>query len=116
MPHSTTTLNGQASDVWNNYWKYGALGSGSATQSAFGTELSGGSPAYARVASTAGTSSGGANTATTQTFNCPSGSAPSLFGGFSASTAGTYAGYASFTAISFSSQGTLAVAPTVTQS
>ena len=115
MAHSTATLNGQASDVWNTYWKFLALATGTPTASTAGTELTGGSPAYARKAAVAGTSSAGSNVATAVTFDVPAGASPSNLEGFSLVTGGTYAGWTAFTAIPFGVQGTLVVTPTATQ-
>lgn len=115
MPHSTATLNSQSTDVITNYWKFGALATGTPTASTAGTEISGGSPAYARIALTNGTPSGGVNVASAVTFNVPASTSPANFEGYSAITAGTYAGWVAFTAIPFSVQGTLAVTPTFSQ-
>lgn len=115
MPHSTATLNGQSTDVITTYWKFGALATGTPTATTAGTEISGGSPAYARLALTNGTPSGGVNVASAVTFNVPV-SSPANFEGYTAITAGTYSGWVPFTAIPFSVQGTLQVTPTFQQS
>lgn len=116
MAHSTATLNSQTNDIFNTYYKYGALATGTPTATTAGTELTGGSPAYARILAVAGTPSGGVNVASVQTFNVPASTSPNNYEGYSAITAGTYAGWVGFTAIPFSVQGTLAVTPTSTQS
>jgi hypothetical protein len=112
--HSTATLNGQANDVWANYWKFGALATGTPTASTAGTELTGGTPAYARKAVTPGTSSAGSNVASAITFDVPA-SSPANFEGFTLVAAGVYSGWVGFTAIVFGVQGQLIVTPTATQ-
>lgn len=80
-----------------------------------GTEVSGGSPAYARIAPTWGTASAGAITTTGPlTFNVPASTTVVGFEFFSASTAGTYYDGAGITSQPFSSQGTYAITPTYT--
>lgn len=116
MSHSTATLNGQANDIWATYYKFLGLSTGTPTASSAGTELTGGSPAYARVATTPGTSSAGSNTASPVTINVPASTSPANVVGFTLATAGTYSGWSSFTAIPFSVQGTLVVTPTAAQS
>jgi len=56
------------------------------------SELTGGSPAYARVAVTWNAASGGSvtNSGSTLTFNFPASATAAYFGIWSASTAGTY--------------------------
>jgi hypothetical protein len=94
---------------------YGALSTTAPTSSA-GTEVSGGSPAYARKAITWGTASASAITATALVFDVPTGTTVVGFMIYSASTAGTYLDGASITSQAFASQGTYTITPTYTQS
>lgn len=91
-----------------------ALSSGSVPGASFGTELTGGSPAYARVASNWSAASGGASTATPAAQNVASGTTITGAGFFSASTAGTYFDGGGVTSQTFSSQGTYQLTATVT--
>ena len=94
---------------------YGALCTTAPTTSAFGTEVSGGSPVYTRLACSWGAASAGATTATGQAFNVPSGATPNGYGCFTALTAGTYLIGCDITAQTFSSQGTYTITPTYNQ-
>ena len=70
-------------------------------------EVTGGSPAYARQSVTLGAASGGAIAASNQpVFNVPAGTTVSHVGFFSASTSGTFMGYADVTDEAFGAQGT----------
>lgn len=81
-----------------------------------GTEVTGGSPAYARKAITWSAPSNGVITATV-VFDVPSGTTVVGFGVHTAITAGTYLDGASFgSSQAFSSQGTLTVNLTMTVS
>jgi hypothetical protein len=80
-----------------------------------GTEPSGGSPAYARKALSWSAASGGVVTATA-TFDIPTGTTIVGIGIHTAVTAGTYLDGGSITSQAFSSQGTLSVTFTYTQS
>lgn len=81
-----------------------------------GTEISGGSPAYARVAAAWGTPNGatGVTTGTPAAVNVASGTTVVGVQYWSASTAGTYEDGASVTSQAFASQGTYTVTPTLT--
>lgn len=94
---------------------YGALYTTAPGASA-GTEVTGGSPAYARKALSwvAGTTDG--IVTATATFDVPAGSTVVGIGVHTAITAGTYLDGASITSQAFSTQGTLAVTFTYTQS
>jgi len=92
---------------------YGALCTTTPGSSA-GTEVSGGSPAYAREALT-WSGSNGVLTASA-TFNVPSGTTVVGAEIYSAVTAGTYLDGATVTSQAFASQGTYAVTFTYTQS
>jgi hypothetical protein len=79
-----------------------------------GTELSGGSPAYARKALSWGAASGGVITATV-TFDVPSGATVAGAGVHDALTSGNYLDGAGVTSQAFSSQGTYTLTLTYTQ-
>jgi hypothetical protein len=79
-----------------------------------GTELTGGSPAYARMALTWSAASNGVITVTV-TFNVASGSTVAGAGVHTALTAGTYLDGAAVTSQAFASQGTYALTLTYTQ-
>lgn len=81
-----------------------------------GTEVTGGAPAYARKASNWGATSNSAATAAPAAFDIPSGATVAGVGFHTAVTAGTYLDGAAVTSQAFSSQGTLTVTATYTQS
>lgn len=92
--------------AYANATPYMALYSTAPTSSAAGTELSGGSPAYARIASGWGTAASGAVSTGALAFNVPSGATVAGGGFHTASTAGSYLDGFSLTSQAFSSQGT----------
>ena len=79
-----------------------------------GTEVTGGSPAYARKAITWGAASNGVITATV-TFDVPSGVTIAGAGVHTALTAGTYLDGAAVTSQAFASQGQYSLTLTYTQ-
>lgn len=79
-----------------------------------GTEVTGGSPAYARKAITWGSPTNGVMTATV-TFDVPTGTTVVGAGVHTAITAGTYLDGAAVTSQAFASQGTYALTLTYTQ-
>ena len=79
-----------------------------------GTEVTGGSPAYARKSISWGAASNGVITATV-TFDVPSGTTVVGAGVHTAVTAGTYLDGASVTSQAFASQGTYQLTLTYTQ-
>ncbi len=83
-----------------------------------GTEISGGSPPYARVAATWGApnASTGVTTGTPPAVNVPSGTTVVGVQYWNASTVGTYEDGATVTSQAFASQGTYTVSPTLTPS
>ncbi len=81
-----------------------------------GTEVTGGSPAYARKAVTWGAPSASAVAATIPAFDVPSGTTVVGAGFHSAVTAGNYMDGGSVTSQAFSSQGTYTLSATYTQS
>lgn len=80
-----------------------------------GTELAGGSPAYARRALAWGAPNGTASTVTPTAFDVPSGATVAGAGVHSAITAGNYLDGASVTSQAFASQGTYTLTLTYTQ-
>lgn len=112
---TTTFKNSQATNA-GTLSVYGALCTTAPTTSAFGTEVTGGSPAYARIACAWAAASGGAVTATAQVFNVPASTTVVGYGTFSAITAGTYEIACDITSQAFASQGTYSITPTYTQS
>lgn len=80
-----------------------------------GTEVTGGSPAYARKASNPAAASGGADVASPTAFDVPSSTTVVGINLMSAVTAGTYYDGASVTSQAFASQGTYTVTATYTQ-
>lgn len=92
---------------------YGALFT-SAPGATAGTEVTGGSPAYARKALTWGSASGGVITASA-TFDVPACTVVGT-GVYSAATAGTYLDGNTVTSVTFSTQDTVTVTFTFTQS
>jgi len=82
-----------------------------------GTELSGGSPAYARQAVAFGAAAGGSMAMTgTETFDIPASSTVNQVGLFSASSGGTRYGLASLTSEAYTGQGLYTLnALTITQ-
>lgn len=81
-----------------------------------GTEVTGGSPAYARLAANWGTVSASAVTASPAAFNVPASTTVSGAGFHDAVTAGNYLDGGAVTAQTFSSQGTYTLTATYTQS
>lgn len=94
---------------------FGAL-STTAPGSSAGTEVSGGAPAYARIAPSWGSAASSAISATAMNFNVPASTTVVGFEFYSASTAGTYYDGCSITSQTFASQGVYAITPTYTQS
>ena len=95
---------------------HGALFTTTVSGTTPGTEVTGGSPAYARKPLTwVPGASDGVNTATV-TFDVPSGVTVQAVGLYTALTAGTYLDGANVTAQAFGSQGTYQVTFTFTQS
>lgn len=78
-----------------------------------GTEISGGSPAYARKAISWTNGAVDGSVTATVTFDVPSGATVAGFGLYTAATGGTYVGGGSLTSQAFGSQGTYALTVTV---
>lgn len=114
MAIQTTTEKNSLATKYGVDAAYGAVYTTAPGASA-GTEVSGGTPAYARKALTWSTASGGVTTATA-TFDIPASTTVVGVGVHTAVTAGTYLDGGSITSQAFSSQGTLAVTFTYTQS
>jgi hypothetical protein len=111
---NTTAQNNKTAAGYTSGTTFGALYTTVPGGSA-GTEVSGGSPAYARLALTWSTPSGGISTSTV-TFNVPTGTTVVGAGIHDAVTAGNYLAGASVTSQAFSAQGTFAVTFTATAS
>jgi hypothetical protein len=95
--------------------KYGALTT-TAPGSSTGTEVTGGAPAYARLApSWSAASASVITTSAALTFNVPASTTVVGFEFFDALTVGNYLDGAGITSQVFSSQGTYAITPTYTQ-
>jgi hypothetical protein len=110
----TTTQKNTLATSYGTAATHGALYSTVPGASA-GTELTGGSPAYARRALSWGAASGGVISVTPTAFDVASGATVAGAGVHTAITAGTYLDGASVTSQSFSSQGTYALTLTYTQ-
>lgn len=96
--------------------KFGAL-STTAPGATAGTEVSGGSPAYARITPTWGAASGSAITTTAAlVFNVPAATTVVGFEFYDAATVGNYLDGCTITSQTFASQGTYSITPTYTQS
>ena len=80
-----------------------------------GTEVTGGSPAYARKVLTWGAPTNGVITATAVVFDVPSGTTIAGAGVHTALTAGTYLDGGAVTSQAFASQGTYTLTLTYTQ-
>jgi hypothetical protein len=78
-----------------------------------GSEASGGSPAYARVATTWGSSSAGVVSGSQVTINVPAGTY-TYVGLWDASTAGNYRDKCAITSTTLGAQGQILVTPTFT--
>lgn len=97
--------------------KFGALTTGTVPGATTATEVSGGSPAYARIAPSWGTASASVITTTAAlAFNVPASTTVTGFEFFDASTVGNYLDGCTITSQLFSSQGTYSITPTYTQS
>lgn len=114
MTIQTGTMKSILSDAYKGAALYGALTT-SAPSSSSGTEVSGGSPAYARKALSWGSSSSGVVSASAATFDVPTSTTVVGFQVHSAVTAGTYYDGVTITSQAFASQGTYAITPTYTQ-
>lgn len=115
MALQTTTIKNSLCSAYVTACPYMGLAT-SAPGASRGTEVSGGSPAYARKASNAGSPSGGAVVFSPAAFDVPASTTVVGVNMEGASTAGTYQDGASVTSQTFSSQGTYTVTATYTQS
>lgn len=97
--------------------KFGALTTTTAGGSTTGTEVTGGSPAYARIAPSWSTASASViTTSAALAFNVPTSTTVVGFEFFDAITAGNYLDGCVITSQTFASQGTYSITPTYTQS
>lgn len=114
MAINTAAMKNALATSYGTTAAYGALYTTTPGGSA-GTEVSGGSPAYARKALTWSTASGGV-TSVTVTFDVPTSTTVVGAGVHSAVTAGTYYDGAAVTSQAFASQGTYTITFTFTES
>lgn len=114
MAIQTAAMRGLLVDAYKAAAVYGALYS-TAPGGTAGTELSGGTPAYARKAVSWGATAASASTASPLVFDVPSGATVQGFGFHTAVTGGSYLDGVSLTLQEFASQGTYTVTPTYTQ-
>ena len=114
MAIQTVTMRNALATAYGTNAAYGALYTTAPGGSA-GTEVTGGSPAYARKALSWGAASGSVTTVTA-TFDVPASTTVVGAGVHTAVTAGTYLDGASVTSQNFASQGTYALTFTYTQS
>lgn len=99
MSLATTTLNSAADHIASLFDYIGLVDE-------TGTEISGGSPAYARKAASWGAASNGsASLSSALTFDIPSGKTVAGWRGYSASTGGTDYGGGDLTPEAYSAQG-----------
>lgn len=114
MTIQTSVMKNALATAYGTNAPYAALYSTAGTSTA-GTELTGGSPAYARKALTWGSPSAGVIAATAVVFDVASGSTVAGGGVHSAITAGTYYDGGALTSQAFASQGTYTLTLTYTQ-
>jgi hypothetical protein len=114
MAVQTVTMRNTLATAYGAAALYGAMATTAPGGSA-GTEVTGGSPPYARISSSWGSASSSAITATAQAFNIPSSTTVVGYEAYSASTAGTYLDGCAVTSQAFSSQGVYTITPTYTQ-
>lgn len=110
----TSAMKNILSDAYKGAALYGALTT-TAPSSSSGTEVSGGSPAYARKSLSWGSSTAGVVSASAATFDVPASTTVVGFQVHSAVTAGTYYDGVGITSQTFASQGTYAITPTFTE-
>lgn len=115
MPVNTVGMRNVLANAYAGAAPYMALYSTVPAGSA-GTEISGGSPAYARKASNWGAAANSAAVASPAAFDVPSGATVAGIGFHSAATGGTYMDGVGVTSQAFASQGTYTVTATYTQS
>lgn len=114
MTIQTTTMKNTLADAYKGAISHIGLAT-TAPGSSRGTEVTGGSPAYARKAANWGSSSGGVVVAAPAAHDVPSGTTVVGVNMENAVTAGTYQDGASVTSQAFASQGTYQVTATYTQ-
>lgn len=115
MAVQTVTMRNALATAYKTNAAYAALYTTTPGASA-GTEVTGGSPAYARQASNWGTVAASAVTASPAAFNVPASTTVVGAGFHDAVTAGNYLDGGTVTSQNFSSQGTYALTATYTQS
>lgn len=112
---TVSARNTMATQYASQIGKFGAL-STTAPGATAGTEVSGGAPAYARIAPSWGTASASAiTTSAALSFNVPASTTVVGYEHYDAASAGNYLDGCGITSQLFSSQGTYAITPTYTQ-
>lgn len=114
MAIQTSTMKNSLATAYKNAALYAALYT-TVPGATAGTEVTGGSPAYARKALTWGTPANGVVTASV-TFDVPASTTVAGAGIHDAATAGNYLDGAAVTSQAFASQGTYALTLTFTES
>jgi hypothetical protein len=113
MALQTVSIKNDLATAYATATPYVALAT-SAPGGSAGTEVTGGSPAYARVATNWGSAASGVVVGAPAAQNVPASTTVVGVNLMSAITAGTYKDGASVTSQTFSSQGTYTVTPTFT--
>ena len=116
MPIATNQQKENVAIAYGQAATFAALYSTAPSGSSPGTEISGGSPAYARKSLTWAAGSVDGVITATAVFDVPTGVTVAGFGVHTAATGGTYLDGTSVTSQAFSSQGTYTVTATYTQS
>lgn len=116
MPIATAQQRENVAIAYGQAATFAALYSTAPSGTNPGTELSGGSPAYARKSLTWTAGSVDGIVTATATFDVPSGATVAGAGVHTAATAGTYLDGAPVTSQAFASQGTYTLTLTYTQS
>lgn len=116
MAIATNTMKNALATAYGTAATHAALYSTAPSGSSPGTELTGGSPAYARKATAWGGPTAGVNSTGPHTFDVASGSTVAGGGVHDALTAGNYLDGGSLTSQAFASQGTYALTVQYTQS
>lgn len=113
MPSAAAGKQIGASALANGY-TYLALNTGTITAGVVNAEVTGGTPAYARIAPTVANGTGGSSTLTA-TFNVPTGTTVTGWSAYTAITAGTLLDNGTVPSQAFASQGTYALTVNITE-
>lgn len=115
MAIDSTAMKNVLSDAYKGVAAYMSAFTAMGSAGSAGTEVTGGSPAYARKALSWGSSTAGVVSASAAVFDIPASTTVVGIGIHSAVTAGTYYDKTTVTNQTFASQGTYSVTPTYTQ-